>query len=99
MRTGGTRLFLERDGHCLYTVGVYWLFPPVLYACLPSQPFVARREGGNHVNKYIYYGISLVCVYSPLHCTNLLEPSVLHSADAGLCQQSSVLASAGSWST
>lgn len=40
----GTRLFLERDGHCLYTVGVYGLFPPVLCVCLPSEPFVARRE-------------------------------------------------------
>lgn len=77
----------------MYTVGVYWLFPPVLHVCLHSQPFAARRVGGRHVNKCIYYGISLVCVYSPLSCSSLLEPSVLHSDDAGLCQQSSVLAS------
>lgn len=89
----GTRLFLERDGHCLYTVGVYWLFLPVLHVCLPSQPIMARREGGSSVNKCLYYGIALVCVYSTLASASLLEPSVLHSADAGLCQQSSVLAS------
>lgn len=87
----GTRLFFERDGHCLYAVGIYWLFPPVLRVCLPSQPFVARREGGSHVNKCIYYTLPLVCIYSPFSHASLLEPSVLHSA--GLRQQSSVLAS------
>lgn len=81
--------FFERWALPLHYWGVLAFSSCSTCVCLFSP--LARRGGGSHVNKCIYYTVSLGCIYSSFSCASLLEPSVLRSA--GLCQQSSVMAS------